>query len=138
MSFKINELLLKSWRERWSEIEWGRSIKRLLPRGVSGDVYDLADCILRQAITGPMPNSLLMIYLNHCLNSRIVSFGAVILAITRVSNPRPQCVNCLLEFILKYKYDLYRLLNLFNLILFVDQEEIVTETKMNVWPYAGL
>lgn len=103
MSVKIKELLLRAWRERWSDIDWGRNIKRLLPRGVSGDVYDLADCILRQAITGPLPNSLLMSYLNHCLNARIVSFGAVILAITKIQDPKPQCVNLLLEFILKYK-----------------------------------
>lgn len=104
MSHKIKELLLRAWRERWSEIDFGRNIKRLLPRGVSGDVYDLADYILRQAIKGPVPNTLLISYLNHCLSSQIVSFGAVILAITKIPEPKPNCVYSLLEFVNKYKY----------------------------------
>lgn len=101
-SFKIKDLLLRAWRERWTEIEWGREIKRLL-RGVSGDVYDLADCMLRQAINGPVTNSLLMLYLNHCLDSQIISFGACIMAITKIPDLKPQCMNSLLDFLIRYK-----------------------------------
>ena len=103
MTYKIKELLLRAWRERWTEIDFGRNIKELLPRGVSGDVYDLSDCILQQAITGPVPNLLLMSYLNHCLSGQIISFGAAILSVTKIEDPKPNCIFCLLDFIQKYE-----------------------------------
>lgn len=104
MSYRIKQLLLRAWRERWTEIEFGRSLKRLLPRCVSGDVYDLAECILKQAITGPIPNPLLMNYLNHCLTAGVVTYGSVLLAITKIPDPKPNCVSCLLEFVHKFRY----------------------------------
>lgn len=103
MSYRIKQLLLRAWRERWTEIEFGRSLKRLLPRCVSGDVYDLAECILKQAITGPIPNPLLMNYLNHCLTAGVVTYGSVLLAITKIPDPKPNCVSCLLEFVHKFR-----------------------------------
>lgn len=110
-SYKIKDLLLRAWRERWSEIEWGRNIKRLL-KGVSGDVYDLADCMLRQAVNGPVTNNRLMLYLNHCLDAQIISFGACIMAITKISDLQPQCINSLLDFLNRYKYVNFNLLTL--------------------------
>ncbi|XP_055937479.1 mediator of RNA polymerase II transcription subunit 24-like [Argiope bruennichi] len=94
----IKSLLLQAWRERWTDVTWGYRIKSVLPRGVSGDVYDLADCILQQALVGPGPNSLFMSYLMHSLSSRVVSYGAVLSSIGRYQSfYKPYCILSLLD-----------------------------------------
>ncbi|XP_054167104.1 mediator of RNA polymerase II transcription subunit 24-like [Oppia nitens] len=100
----IKSLLLKGWRERWTDVLWGINIKRVLPRGVSGDVYDLADCILEQALIAPTPNHLFLSYLNHCISSQMVSYGSVLASIAKYQDwSKPQCIHYLLEFLIKYK-----------------------------------
>ena len=100
----IQSLLLEAWRNRWSEIEWGIQIKQVLPRGVSGDVYDLAECILGQSLIGPTPNRLMLSYLIHSINSRIVSYGAVLEAVASNDDfVRHECVNILLDLISSFK-----------------------------------
>lgn len=94
----IKSLLLQAWRERWTDISWGIHIKSMLPRGVSGDVYDLADCILQQALVGPGPSNLFLSYLMHSLSSRIVSYGAVLSSIGRYQSfYKPYCILSLLD-----------------------------------------
>ncbi|GIX82896.1 mediator of RNA polymerase II transcription subunit 24 [Caerostris extrusa] len=94
----IKSLLLQAWGERWTDVIWGNKIKHVLPRGVSGDVYDLADCILQQALVGPGPNSLFMSYLMHSLSSRVVSYGAVLSSIGRYQSfYKPYCILSLLD-----------------------------------------
>lgn len=94
----IKSLLLQAWRERWTDVSWGIHIKSMLPRGVSGDVYDLADCILQQALVGPGPSNLFLSYLMHSLSSRIVSYGAVLSSIGRYQSfYKPYCILSLLD-----------------------------------------
>ena len=71
-------IVLQAWRERWTASQYATQVKVVLGRGVSGDVYGLADCLLQQALTGPAPNQLLLSLLSHCLASQLVSYSATL------------------------------------------------------------
>ncbi|XP_014674164.1 PREDICTED: mediator of RNA polymerase II transcription subunit 24-like [Priapulus caudatus] len=95
---QIKPLLLQAWRERWSDVHWGIKIKKVLPKGVSGDAYSLAQCILEQGLIGPSPNRLMFSYLQMALSSQLVSYATVLQTIAKFSNfDKVHCVHGLLE-----------------------------------------
>ncbi|XP_057366748.1 mediator of RNA polymerase II transcription subunit 24-like [Daphnia carinata] len=74
---KLKHLMRKAWRERWTDLMWGIYVKEVIPAGSTGDTYNLAESILKQALIGPSPNSKLLSYLQYSLNVQIVSYSAV-------------------------------------------------------------
>ena len=118
----LRSLLMRAWRERWSDIQWSINLKTVLPRGCSGDAYNLSFLILQQSLVAAVPNQLILSYLRHSLAAQTVSYAALLEAISmfgvdgsvtasntsssddpnvatkRVTN-RPHCVAALLDFI---------------------------------------
>lgn len=111
-STAIKTILLTAWKNKLSQDEWSAKIKKVLPRGVNGDVYDLADCLLKQALVGPVPNQLFMSYLKHAVQCELVSHGAVLCSISnqsvnvRQTNGSPSrilSITCLIEFLKSFR-----------------------------------
>lgn len=107
----IKTILLSAWRSKLTNEEWETRIRKVLPRGVNGDVYDLADCLLKQALVGPVPNQLFISYLKHAVSCELVSHSAVLSSIS--NQPinlrssallnRTSPVICLLEFLKSFR-----------------------------------
>ncbi|KAL5007754.1 hypothetical protein ScPMuIL_016560 [Solemya velum] len=94
---KVKSLLVKAWRERWSDIKWGIQLKRVMASN-PGDPRELAEVLLQQALVGRNPHSLLFLYLKHAVFSQVVPPSAAFLYITHFDDfSRPHCVLALVD-----------------------------------------
>jgi len=101
---QLRSMIIKAWRERWTASQYGTQVKSVLGRGVSGDVYGLADSLLHQALTGPAPNQLLLSLLSHSLATQLVSHSATLHSISKFSSfSRPHCTAALLSLLLSQR-----------------------------------
>ncbi|XP_053554150.1 mediator of RNA polymerase II transcription subunit 24 isoform X1 [Bombina bombina] len=94
----LKQAILQAWKERWSDYQWAINMKRFFPKGVIWDILNLAEALLDQAMIGPAPNPLILSYLKYAINSQMVSYSSVLMAISKFDDfSRDLCVQSLLE-----------------------------------------
>lgn len=97
----ISRILMKAWRERWSDFKFGIEIKEAFPIRLPADVNLITDVILQQTLIGAGANKLLLSYLKHALLSQFISYPAVIKRTTQYrSFDKFYCINALLDFLI--------------------------------------
>ncbi len=116
-------LILRAWRERWSDVQWAVRLKpvlrqakarpqgggegvqkagkqRLVKRRAEGDAIDLSRLLLDCALVGPSPNALIMGYLKHSLAAGVVSYPSVLRVVASFDRwERPHCSATLLDLV---------------------------------------
>ena len=100
-SAALRSLLIRAWRERWGDVQWGIQVKAVIPRGATGDSIQIPEAILAQALTGPTPNATVLGYLRHSLAAQIVSHAAVLDAVVKFDrfSTHPHCTAALVALI---------------------------------------
>ena len=77
----LKQLILMSWKERWTETEWSMHARTYLH--TPSDVFHVADALVSQAFIGTTPNPLLIQYVWYGINSGLFSYASVITAIAK-------------------------------------------------------
>ncbi|XP_019735045.1 mediator of RNA polymerase II transcription subunit 24 isoform X2 [Hippocampus comes] len=94
----LKQAILQAWKERWSDYQWAVNIKRNFPKGATWEYLNLAEALMEQALIGPSPNPLILSYLKYAINSQMVSYSSVLIAISKFDDfSRDLCVKSLLE-----------------------------------------
>lgn len=97
----ISKILMKAWRERWTDYKFGIEIKSAFPIRLPADAYNLTDMILQKTLIGAGVNKLLLSYLKHSLYSQLISYPAVIKRTTQYSHfDKYFCIKALLDFLI--------------------------------------
>ena len=47
-SAALRSLLIRAWRERWGDVQWGIQVKTVIPKGATGDSLQIPEAILAQ------------------------------------------------------------------------------------------
>ena len=97
-SAAIKSMVMRAWRERWSEEQWSARIKNELPKGshaVERTCY-LTDVLMDQALVGSTPNALLLSYLKHAINTQVCAQMSLSTAILFVSCCQLNCVTLII------------------------------------------
>ena len=100
-SAALRSLLIRAWRERWGDVQWGIQVKSVIPKGATGDSLQIPEAILAQALTGPTPNATILGYLRHSLAAQLVSHAAVLDAVAKFDrfSTHPHCTAALLSLV---------------------------------------
>ena len=77
----LKQLILMSWKNRWSEIEWSKHARTYLQN--PSDVFHVAEALVSQAFIGSSPNTLLIDYIWYGINAGLFSYASVITAISK-------------------------------------------------------
>uniref|UniRef100_A0A3Q2YM69 Mediator of RNA polymerase II transcription subunit 24 n=1 Tax=Hippocampus comes TaxID=109280 RepID=A0A3Q2YM69_HIPCM len=80
----LKQAILQAWKERWSDYQWAVNIKRNFPKGATWEYLNLAEALMEQALIGPSPNPLILSYLKYAINSQMVSYSSVLIAISKL------------------------------------------------------
>lgn len=96
----ISKILMRAWRERWTDYKFGIEIKEAFPIRLPADNWMITDLILQQTLIGGV-NKLLLSYLKHSLYSQVISYPAVIKRITQYTHfEKHYCIKILLDFLI--------------------------------------
>ncbi|XP_021357333.1 mediator of RNA polymerase II transcription subunit 24-like isoform X3 [Mizuhopecten yessoensis] len=94
---KVKALLMRAWRERWTDIQWGVQLKKVLA-STGGDPKDLPEILVHQALVGPNPNTLILSFLKYTVLSQVVPPSAAFNLITSFDDlSKPFCTLGLID-----------------------------------------
>ncbi|XP_050418518.1 mediator of RNA polymerase II transcription subunit 24 isoform X3 [Patella vulgata] len=94
---QVKLTLMRAWTERWSEVQWGVHLKRILATN-SNEGVDLAEILLQQALVGSSPNSLVLSYLKHIVLSQVIPHSTVFKHISTYDDiSKPYCIIALID-----------------------------------------
>ena len=101
-SSAIRAVLIRAWRERWSDVQWGINAKKI---DSNIDPLNLTEAILEQAFIGAAPNILTLSYLKHSLSSLSLTYSDLFQVVSSkfedgsVFLAKPNCSAAILDLI---------------------------------------